>query len=284
MGCHYRRPAAGGKTMMYLQQFGLKHDPFGKQNRDWLSYPQYEQLRPHLTWLLETKGIGVLTGEAGIGKTASVREWVKSLNPLTHQVFYQADNHFRAFDIYSQLAESLGLGVQHRYCKLWRSLKQELLHLSEEKKVTPIWILDEAQQLPFNFFTELPSFLNFSFDTREVMIILLVGGTAIQSVLQRSVCAPLASRLQFHFEWKALEDFELFRQVVEKGLSQAGCHQSILSQSAIKLLHMASKGRLRYVHQIVTKCLQMATEKNPNHLPDELVQESIRQLKTAATH
>lgn len=116
------------------------------------------------------------------------------------------------------------------------------------------------------------------------MIILLVGGVSIQGVLQRSACAPLASRLQFHFEWKALEDFELFRQVVEKGLNQAGCHQLILSQSAIKLLHMASKGRLRYVHQILTKCLQMATEKNLNHLPDEIVQESIHQLKTAAAH
>ncbi len=172
---------------------------------------------------------------------------VKSLNPLTHRVIYQADNHFKAFDIYLQLADSLGLGVYYRYSKLWRSLKQELLHLSEEKKVTPIWILEEAHQLPFNFFTELPSFLNFSFDTRDVMIILLVGCGSLQHVLQRSVCAPLASRVQFHFEWKALEDFELFRQFVDKGFKQVGCHQSILTQSAIKLLHVASKGRARYL-------------------------------------
>lgn len=265
--------------MNYLHYFGLKHDPFGKQSREWLDYPQYDQLAPRLTWLLETKGIGIITGESGIGKTAGVREWVKSINPLTHRVIYQADNHFRAFDIYSQLADSLGMAVQYRYTKLWRCLKQELLHVSEEKKVTPIWILDEAQQLPFNFFMELPSFLNFSFDTREVMIILLVGGTPIQSVLQRSLCAPLASRVQFHFEWRALEDFELFRQLVNKGFKQAGCHQSILSQSAIKLLHMSSKGRLRYLHQIVTRSLQIATERNVNHLLDDIVQESIRQMQ-----
>lgn len=265
--------------MRYLQYFGLKQDPFGKQSREWLDYPQYDQLVPHLRWLLETKGVGIITGEAGIGKTSGVREWVKSLNPLTHRVIYQADNHFKAFDIYLQLADSLGLGVHYRYSKLWRSLKQELLHLSEEKKVTPIWILDEAHQLPFNFFTELPSFLNFSFDTRDVMIILLVGCGSLQHVLQRSVCAPLASRVQFHFEWKALEDFELFRQFVDKGFKQAGCHQSILTQSAIKLLHVASKGRARYLHQIITKSLQTATEKNMNHLPDEIVQESIRQIQ-----
>lgn len=265
--------------MMYLQYFGLKHDPFGKQSREWLDHPQYDQLLPHLRWLLETKGVGIITGDAGIGKTSGIREWVKSLNPLTHRVIYQADNHFRAFDIYLQLAESLGIEAQHRYSKLWRSLKQELLHLSEEKKVTPIWILDEAQQLPFNFFTELPSFLNFSFDTRDVMIIVLVGSGSIQNLLQRSVCASLASRVQFHFEWKPLEDFELFRQFVEKGFKEAGCPQLLLSQSGIKLLHMGSKGRARWLHQIVTKSLQMATEKKMNHLPDEIVQESIRQIQ-----
>jgi len=265
--------------MTYLHYFGLKQDPFGKQSQEWLDYPQYDQLVPHLRWLLETKGVGMITGEAGIGKTSAVRQWVKSLNPLTHRVLYQADNHFQAFDIYLQLADSLGLGVYHRYSKLWRSLKQELLQLSEEKKVTPIWILDEAQQLPFNFFTELPSFLNFSFDTREVMIILLIGCSPLPHTLQRSVCASLASRIQFQFEWKPLDNFELFSQFVDKGFKAAGCHQSILSQSAVKLLHMASKGRVRYVDKIVTKSLQIATEKNVNHLPDEIVQESIRQIR-----
>jgi MSHA biogenesis protein MshM len=269
--------------MTYLNYFGLKHDPFGKQSREWLDYPQYHQLLPHLRWLLETKGVGIITGEAGIGKTSSIREWVKSLNPLTHRVIYQAGNHFQAFDIYLQLAENLGLGTYNRYSKLWRSLKQELLHLSEEKKVTPVWILDEAQQCPFNFFTELPSFLNFNFDTREVMIILLIGDGSLQHLLQRSLCAPLTSRVQFHFEWRPLEDFELFRQFVDKGFKQAGCHQSILSQSAVKLLHMASKGRVRLIDKIVTKSLQIATERNMNHLPDEIVQESIRQIQQLQT-
>ena len=114
---------------MYLQHFGLKYDPLGKTIHELLENEQYLQLKPYLDWLLETRGVGMITGEAGVGKTTGIRQWVETLNPLTHQVFYQADNHFKAFDIYCQFAEALGLETPHRYSRLWRNLKTELQHL-----------------------------------------------------------------------------------------------------------------------------------------------------------
>jgi type II secretory pathway predicted ATPase ExeA len=269
---------------MYLQHFGLKHDPLGKSEHELIDNPQSQQLLTHLNWLVSSKGIGVITGEAGIGKTTGVREWIKSLNPHIHRVIYQPDNHFHPFDIYSQFADSLGLQTHNRYSRLWRSLKRELLHLHEEKKVTPIWILDEAQQLPLNFFTELPAFLNFSFDTRDVLIIILIGGVKLHHTLQRSVCSALASRIQFHFEWKALEEFEQFQRFVNQAFQKAGCSQTLMSQSAFKLIHLASKGRLRFAHQIITRGLQLATDQNLNHLSDELVQLSVDQLRSIGAH
>jgi MSHA biogenesis protein MshM len=269
---------------MYLQHFGLKYDPLGKSAKELIDTPQHQQLKQQLNWLLDTRGIGVVTGDAGIGKTTAIREWVNSLNPLTHKVIYQPDNHFHAFDIYSQFAEHLGLNIVHRYSRLWRTLKQELLHCYEEKKVTSVWILDEAHQLPLNFFAELPAFLNFSFDTRDIMVILLVGNARLHQILQRSLYAPLASRIQFHFEWKALEAFEQFHQFIIQAFNHAGCQQNIMSQSAFKLLHMASKGRLRYASQIIIKSLQLASSKNLNHIPDDVLQAAIEQLRSVAAH
>jgi MSHA biogenesis protein MshM len=269
---------------MYLHHFGLKYDPLGKSMRKIIDTPQHHQLTQQLNWLLETKGIGAITGDAGIGKTTGVRQWVSSLNPLTHKIIYQPDNHFHAFDVYGQFAESLGLNVIHRYSRLWRTLKQELLHYSEEKKITPIWILDEAHQLPLNFFAELPAFLNFSFDTRDIMLIILIGNAKLHQILQRSVYAPLASRMQFHFEWKSLEEFTAFEQFVTTAFHNAGAQQSPMGQSALKLLHMASKGRLRHAHQIITKSLQLAAATNLNHISDDLIQLSIEQLRSIAAH
>src|SRR5579863_7626765 len=172
--------------MSYLQHFGLKHDPLGKNIRSTVQSQQSTQLKQKLDWLLQSRGIGLITGDAGTGKTTALREWVNSLNPMTHHVIYQSDNHFQAFDIYSQFAESLGLEKYARYSTLWRALKRELLNLMDNKQLSPIWILDEAHLVPHNFLIELPAFLNFSFDSREIMTIILIGQPSLKAALKKT--------------------------------------------------------------------------------------------------
>lgn len=264
---------------MYLQHFGLKHDPLGKNIHQAVMHHQYELLKNKLNWLAQTNGIGLITGDAGTGKTTALREWTKTLNPLTHRVIYQSDNHFRAFDIYCQLAESLGLEKYHRYSKLWRILKQELLNLYDNKQMTLVWILDEAHQMPANFLVELPAFLNFSFDTRDIMMVVLIGLPTLGALIKRSVYSALNSRILFQYHWHPLDEFDQFNRFILTAFQQAGKHETIISQSGTKLIHLASKGRLREAHKIITRSLQLATEKNLNHLPDDIIELSIENLK-----
>ncbi len=146
-----------------------------------------------------------------MGKTTAIQAFTESINPLTYHVMYQSDNHFRPFDVYCQLAGSLGLERQHRYSRLWCAIKQEILHLHDDKGMLLIWILDEAQYLSSDFLINLSSFLNVHFDTREVMVILLVGHPALHKILKRTHFSALTSRLKFHFHWEAMEDFEPFK-------------------------------------------------------------------------
>jgi MSHA biogenesis protein MshM len=264
--------------MTYLQHFGLKHDPLGKNIRSVVHSKQENQLAQQLNWLLQTKGVGLITGEAGTGKTTALREWTNSLNPMMHHVIYQADNHFKAFDIYCQLADHLGLAKQHRYSQLWRALKQELLNLTDHKQVLPIWILDEAHLLSSNFLVELPAFLNFSFDSRDIITIILVGLPTLQAALRKSIYSALYSRILFQFNWQGIDEATTFREFITEAFKNAGLHDAIISQSGIQLIYMASKGRLRYAHRILTQALQRATENNCNHLSDDIIQHSIEVL------
>lgn len=60
------------------------------------------------------------------------------------------------------------------------------------------------------------------------------------------------------------------------GAYQAGCTSTILSDTAIEILRMASKGN---VHRLLVTALQLATDKKQNHLLDDAVKEAIEILK-----
>jgi type II secretory pathway predicted ATPase ExeA len=260
---------------MYLQHFGLKHDPLGKSIREAVSTEQQKSLHTQLNWLLETRGLGLITGDAGVGKTVALREWSKQLNLNTHKVFYQADNHFRPFDIYSQFAEMLGIEKHYRYSSLWRAIKSHLLDLYDNKHITPIWILDEAHHLPTNFLLELPAFLNFSFDSKEVLIIILVGHTSLQSILTKTYYNALTSRVILQFHWNAINEFQAFNHLITEAFKNAGVQTALISQTGLQLIYMASKGTLRFAHKILTHGLQIAAEKNINHLSDDIIKHCI---------
>lgn len=264
--------------MSYLQYFGLKHDPLGKNIQTIVHSTQQAHLTQKLNWLLQTKGVGLITGDAGTGKTTALRQWANALNPMTHHVLYQSDNHFRPFDIYSQLADQLGLGNYTRYSTLWRALKNELLNLVDNRQLSPIWIIDEAHCAPTHFLMELPAFLNFSFDSRDIMTIILIGSPQLQATLKRSIHSALHSRMLFQLTWMAIDDATQFKELLIQAFKHAGVHDTILSQSGIQLIYVASKGRLRYAHRILTTALQIAADNRCNHLPDDIIQQSIDNL------
>ena len=265
---------------MYLQHFGLKHDPLGKRGETMVDEEQYQKLKQKLDNLLVTRGVGLITGEAGVGKTRGIRAWIKTLNPHTCKVMYQPDTHFGSFCIYRQLGETLGLELASRYSAVWKSLKQELFHCYHEKKITPIWILDEAQQLPAKFLADLPLFLNINCDSEDVMVLLLVGAPRLISALQKQICEPLTSRIHFHFDWKAIDDFLRFKTFLQSAFQIAGAQVGILSETGYQVIHMASKGRLRYANRILVCAMQKAASQNLNHLSEDIITEVIEELRS----
>ncbi|MEJ2326453.1 MAG: hypothetical protein P8Y25_06355 [Chromatiaceae bacterium] len=59
---------------MVLQHFGLTQYPLGKAHTELWDDGFLAQLTERFSWLLETPGVGLLTGEAGVGKTAALRQ------------------------------------------------------------------------------------------------------------------------------------------------------------------------------------------------------------------
>jgi hypothetical protein len=54
------------------------------------------------------------------------------------------------------LALALGLEPAYRRAQLWRDIKARIAELMDGKHILPLWVLDEAQNLPKDFFRDFP--------------------------------------------------------------------------------------------------------------------------------
>jgi type II secretory pathway predicted ATPase ExeA len=264
---------------MYRQHFGLKHAPLGKESLSLWPHPQLSNLEKEFGWLLKSPGLGLLTAEPGLGKTAALRQITKTLNPHEYQVLYIAETDFGRLDFYRQLALKLNLSSSYRRSQLWRDIKEHITHLATQKNILLVLIIDEAQNLPSDFLKDFPSFLNFVFDSKDYLTVWLVGHPELARTLGRANHAALASRIQARCDFDPINDREAFKELVCHGFTQAGCTQTLLSDPGIEILRMASKGNPRQVHRLLVKALQLATEKKQNHLSDDIVKEAIEILQ-----
>jgi type II secretory pathway predicted ATPase ExeA len=264
---------------MYLQHFGLRSAPLGKDSGELHDDGSLAPLRERFEWLLQSPGVGLLTGEPGVGKTAALRALTRALNPHRYQVIYLAETDFGRVDLYRSLARALDLEPAHRRAQLWRDLKARIHELVDSKQLMPVWIIDEAQNLPPEFFRDFPAFLNFAFDARDLITVWLVGHPALAQTLQRAPYAALHSRLQAQVQLKPMIERERFGALIQHALKTAGCQHTLLADSGIELLRQASRGLPRQAGRILRTAMRLAVPRALNHLPDELLQHAIEELR-----
>jgi type II secretory pathway predicted ATPase ExeA len=263
---------------MVLQHFGLTQYPLGKANTELWDDGPHARLAERFGWLLDSPGVGLLTGEPGVGKTASLRGLTNKLNPHRYQVVYLPETDFGRLDLYRALALALGLEPPYRRAALWREIKARILELADGKGFTVLWIIDEAHNLPVEFFRDLPAFLNFAFDSRDLMSIWLLGHPRLAQTLARAPYAALASRIQVHLNLQPIAERERFTALIEHAFRQAGAQHTLLSDSGLEVLRQASQGLPRKAGSILKTSMQLAMDKGLNHLPDEVIQQAIEEL------
>ena len=178
-------------------------------------------------------------------------------------------------DIYRQLALEFGLEPAYRRANLWRQIKEHIVQMVETKSILPVWIIDESHNLPVDFFKDFPAFLNFAFDSKDLMTVWFLGHSQLETILNRASYAALSSRIQMKEKLEPVFEQERFSKLIEQGFKDAGATQQLISDPGIELLRMASKGKPRIASQLIQNALQLATEKKINHLPDDIINEAI---------
>lgn len=261
-------------------RFGLTAYPFPKNAQGKTFFektPGYARLRRCFRQLVEDPGLGLVTAEPGVGKTAAMRNLTGELPRPDHHVVYVCDTAVAPLDLYRTLAVEIGVKPSHRRAILWTDIKRTLTQMVDERGSAPVVVIDEAQHLSDVFLLDLAGFLNFAFDSRDLLTLWLVGHPPLARRLAMQQHAALRTRIAVEVRLEPL-DKDSFAAAVEHALKACGATQKVLADPAVEMLFRASRGVLRVAAKILRVALRIAGDKDQRFLDEHVVASAVEEI------
>jgi type II secretory pathway predicted ATPase ExeA len=195
-------------------------------------------------------------------------------------VLYLCDTAVSPNDLYRTIALDLGVAPSHRRGHLWADIKKALVHLVDERNTKPVFVIDEAQHLSDAYLRDLAGFLNFTFDSRNLITFWLVGLTPLVRRLHMRQHDALRTRIEAVVHLEPL-DRESFAAAVDHGFKAAGTTTKVVADEAMEMLFRSSQGVLRTASKTLRAALRIANEKGQAFIDDRIVQEAIDEMGVA---
>ncbi|MDA8194752.1 MAG: AAA family ATPase [Thermaerobacter sp.] len=163
------------------QYFGARRAPFPRDPAPEVGFPTsaLAECRARFDHIRAEPGVGVLTGESGLGQTTLLRTLLQALNPNPDHAGYLAvaeDGTIRTLS--RQLAYDLNRPVPYSPLATERAGRQALGTAMTQHGRLPVLVRDESHGLAPSVLPSLRTLINFAMDTTAPLALIRVGHTA----------------------------------------------------------------------------------------------------------
>ena len=248
---------------MYQQYFGFLKKPFAVNvsPADLFKCEQYVNLHKRFEYICKHRGMMLLTGSPGTGKTTAIRALLSDINRNLYLPVYLPLSTVSVFEFYRQL--NMQLGGQEAYYKtdIFKSIQDQILGYASNRNITPVIVLDEAHLLKEQNFKELQIIINFKMDSYMPAVFILSGQPFLAKRVQSYALESFNQRISLRYELGLLTRQDC-KEYVNHHLTVAGRSDRIISNPGHEAIFNASRGVPRIVGRVVVTALRKATENN----------------------
>jgi general secretion pathway protein A len=245
-------------TPTYLEFYELAQEPFSNAPvaRFYYSSAQHAQALMRLTHAVsQMKGLAVLVGDIGAGKTTLARRLLDSLPEDEYEAALLVIVHSGITAQWLLRRIALQLGVENpaeEKLPLLSQLYQRLIRIHEAGKKAVV-LIDEAQMLATReIMEEFRGLLNLEIPERKLLSFVFFGLPEIEDNLKLD--PPLAQRvaLRYHLDPLSAESTEAY---VRHRLRLAGAPRVPFTPEAIAAVHRFSHGTPRVINTLCDNAL-----------------------------
>jgi general secretion pathway protein A len=235
---------------MYEQHFGLCERPFEltPNPRYLVLTPSHEEALGNLEYAIASrKGITVLLGEAGTGKTTLLRKALTLKlcpnDPANAGLVYLNNPMLARREFFELLVDSFRLGADARASKAQFLLElQRLLAERHRRGLFSALILDEAQALPDHLLEELRLLANIESETHKLLPLVLAGQPEFADRLNDPRLRQFKQRIALRCHLSPLTLRETASYIAARIRLAGGDPVEIFTRDAIIAVYEASGG------------------------------------------
>ena len=265
--------------MDYMSRYGFEFNPYVKGINDSLiETSQHREVITRLNYLSQVKVFGLITGQPGMGKTTALRTWKNNLNPAAYKVVYTSLSTITVLEFYRTLAEELGYEPAFRKNENFKIIHEGINRYVIEKRMTPVFILDEANYMKSATLNDLKILFNFEMDSVNKAVVILTGLPQLNNILRLSSHEPLAQRIIMNYEMEPLSIEEGIKFIQDKQ-KKAGSHMEVFERNALEAIVTASTGIPRIIDKISNQTLLIGNTLNENIITAETVMKAVNDIQ-----
>ena len=268
---------------MYKRFYGLRDIPFSLAPDPTYLFRTESLLEvfANLQYGIENgKGIVVVTGEVGTGKTTTLRSMLQSLDRsvLAAYIFNPILSTGEFFDL---LAGEFRMRPQSSKASMLRLLGNVLMSRHSQGLRT-VLVVDEAHLLPHHLLEEIRLLSNFETNREKLLQIILCGQPELHELLSQPELRQLKQRVSLKCSIKPLTARET-GEYIRWRLRIAGCaNENLFEPEAIKTVHRFSGGIPRIINNICDNALLTGFSEGSERITIAVISDVVEVLDLAS--
>jgi len=270
---------------MYQEFYSLHSPPFdltSDPDRLLLTPTHREALNMLQYGISARKGVVLLVGDAGTGKTTLLRKSL-SLNRdgggAGVDLAYLVNPTLSRTEFFQQLTDAFGLdpAAATSTTTLFKELKQTLIARRDQGLNTAL-IVDEAQRLSDELIEELRLLVNIELDNTKLLPLILAGHPELAERLDQDHLRQFKQRIVLRYALTAFDLQDTAAYIIGRMRLAGGDATRLFSREALVAVHHASGGIPRTISVICDNALLAAFALQRPRVDKEIVDEVCRDL------
>jgi len=225
------------------------------------------------------RGLSVVIGDVGIGKTTLSRALIQAFKGEDNFVFHMIldPNYKTEFQFLSSLIKMFGMKPQFRSTLDYKDVIEKYLFQRgvDENKII-VLLIDEGQKLNANQLELLRMLLNYETNEYKLLQLVILSQTELLPRLRK--IRNFMDRIALKYIINPLDESET-REMVTFRLKQAGYNgaEPLFTDDAIKLIYEHTQGYPRRIALLCHDCLEALIMNEEPHVNQGLVSRMIQE-------